>query len=219
MEPTQEDTAKHHWLRLQLVNQLRAEGITDERVLTAIGQVPRHFFIDAASEPLAYENRPLPIGEGQTISQPYTVAYQSQLLEVFSGQKVLEVGTGSGYQSVVLALMGTNVYTMERQQSFFRHNRQFAYLQSFTSIHFFYGDGYRGLPEYAPFDRILLTAAAPSVPDALLEQLIAGGILVAPLGEEGFQRMKRIRKTVNGLIEEEDAGPFSFVPMLHGLQG
>lgn len=219
MEPIKEDTEKHYRLRHQLVDQLRSEGITDERVLTAIGQVPRHFFIDAASEPLAYENRPLPIGEGQTISQPYTVAYQSQLLEVFSGQKVLEVGTGSGYQSAVLALMGADVFTMERQRSFYQHNRKFAYLQSFTNIHFFYGDGYQGLPEYAPFHRILLTAAAPSVPDALLKQLVAGGILVAPLGEEGFQRMKRIRKTVNGLIEEEDAGPFSFVPMLRGLQG
>jgi protein-L-isoaspartate(D-aspartate) O-methyltransferase len=210
------DSYRHKGLRKQMVEGIRTKGITDERVLQAILEVPRHFFIDSAFDQIAYEDRAFPIAEGQTISQPYTVAYQTQLLEVKNREKVLEVGTGSAYQATVLALMGAQVYTIERQKQLYDHNKQFAYLRNFQAIRYFYGDGYQGLPTYAPFDKIIVTAAAPAIPEKLLEQLKPGGKMVIPVGEGKIQQMLRIFKDASGGIHEEIFDNFSFVPMLQG---
>src|SRR5678809_491169 len=153
MRPT-EDTYRHKGLRKKLTEVIRSKGITDERVLEAINTIPRHFFLDSAFDEVAYEDKAFPIGEGQTISQPYTVAYQTQLLEVKPFDKVLEIGTGSAYQAVVLAQMGVLVYTIERQKKLFDLNKKFGYLKRFPGIKFFYGDGFEGLPTFAPFDKI-----------------------------------------------------------------
>ena len=150
----------HKGLRMQLVDSIKKKGITDQRVLDAILYLPRHYFMDSAFDKLAYEDRAFPIAEGQTISQPYTVAYQSQLLEVKPFEKILEIGTGSAYQSCILAEMGAQVYTIERQKKLFDLNKEFTFLKKYPNIKFFYGDGYEGLPTYAPFDKILITAAA-----------------------------------------------------------
>jgi protein-L-isoaspartate(D-aspartate) O-methyltransferase len=210
------DSYRHKGLRKQLVDVIRNKGISDERVLQAILEIPRHYFIDSAFDQIAYEDRAFPIAEGQTISQPYTVAYQTQLLEVKSHEKVLEVGTGSGYQAAVLALMGAQIYSIERQKQLYDHNKEFAYLRNFPSIRYFYGDGYQGLPTYAPFDKIIVTAAAPAIPDKLLEQLKPGGKMVIPVGEGKVQQMLRIHKDPFGGIHEEIFDDFSFVPMLQG---
>jgi protein-L-isoaspartate(D-aspartate) O-methyltransferase len=215
MRPT-EDTYRHKGLRKKLVQVIQAKGITDERVLDAILEVPRHFFLDSAFDEVAYEDRAFPIGEGQTISQPYTVAYQSQLLEVKPFHKVLEIGTGSAYQAVVLAEMGAQVYTIERRKKLFELNKKFEFLKKYSSIKFFYGDGYEGLPTYAPFDRIIITAAAPEIPQKLIEQLKPGGMMVIPLGSGDLQQMKRITKLENGALKEEVFDYFSFVPMIGG---
>src|SRR5579872_473349 len=213
---TYEDTYRHKGLRRQLVEVIRGKGITDERVLEAMLHIPRHFFMDSAFDKIAYEDRAFPIGESQTISQPYTVAYQTQLLEAKPHEKVLEVGTGSAYQAVVLAIMGMQVYTIERQKQLYDRNKQFSYLRNFPSIRYFYGDGYQGLPTYAPFDKIIVTAAAPMVPEKLLEQLKPGGKMVIPVGEGKIQQMLRIHKDESGVITEEIFDNFSFVPMLQG---
>src|SRR5215216_7689441 len=166
-----EDTYRHKGLRKKLVDTVKEKGITDEKVLAAIENIPRHFFLDSAFDEVAYEDRAFPISEGQTISQPYTVAYQTQLLEVRPFDKVLEIGTGSAYQAVILAQMGAQVYTIERQKKLFDSNKQFDYLKKFPNIKFFYGDGYEGLSSFAPFDKILVTAAAPEIPEKLVQQL------------------------------------------------
>jgi protein-L-isoaspartate(D-aspartate) O-methyltransferase len=210
------DSYRHKGLRKQLVDLIRKKGITDERVLQAILEIPRHYFIDSAFDQIAYEDRAFPIAEGQTISQPYTVAYQTQLLEVKSHDKVLEVGTGSSYQGIVLAMLGAQVYTIERQKHLYDLNKEFVYLRSFPAIRFFYGDGYQGLPTYAPFDKIIVTAAAPSIPEKLVDQLKPGGIMVVPVGEGKIQQMMRIHKDAGGGIREEVFDNFSFVPMLQG---
>jgi protein-L-isoaspartate(D-aspartate) O-methyltransferase len=210
------DSYRHKGLRKQLVETIRNKGITNERVLQAILEIPRHYFIDSAFDKIAYEDRAFPIAEGQTISQPYTVAYQSQLLDVKHHEKVLEVGTGSGYQAIVLALMGAQVYTIERQKQIYDQNRKFLYLRNFQAVHYFYGDGYLGLPTYAPFDKIIVTAAAPAVPEKLVEQLKPGGKMVVPIGEGRVQQMFRIHKDECGNISEEIFDDFSFVPMLQG---
>jgi protein-L-isoaspartate(D-aspartate) O-methyltransferase len=215
MRPTI-DTYRHQGLRKKLVDSLRTKGINDEAVLTALGAVPRHFFLDSAFDEIAYEDRAFPIGQGQTISHPYTVAYQTQLLGAGRFLKVLEVGTGSAYQAVVLARLGAQVYTIERQKTLFDSNRGFTWLQEQPGIKFFYGDGFAGLPTYAPFDRILITAAAPSVPDKLLEQLRPGGWMVVPVGEGEVQQMKKIVRLTEGGFAEEVYDSFSFVPMLSG---
>ncbi len=215
MRPTI-DTYRHLGLREKLVETLRTKGISNEAVLAAMTEVPRHFFLDSAFDEIAYEDRAFPIGEGQTISHPYTVAYQSQLLSVKRFDKVLEVGTGSAYQAVVLAKLGALVYTIERQKTLFDSNRGFDWLHQQTGIKFFYGDGYAGLPTFAPFDRILITAAAPSVPDRLLEQLRPGGWMVVPVGEGEVQQMKKITRLEGGRLVEEVYDNFSFVPMLSG---
>jgi protein-L-isoaspartate(D-aspartate) O-methyltransferase len=203
-------------MRKQLVNQLREKGISDERVLEAIFQVPRHLFLDTAFDQIAYEDRAFPIGEGQTISQPYTVAYQTQLLHVLPFQKVLEIGTGSCYQSCVLAALGAQVFTIERQKKIFESNKQFALLSKYPQIKCFYGDGFEGLPTFAPFDKVIITAAAPFIPPKLIDQLKAGGVMVIPVNEENGQRMLRITKHSDGSITEEKFDQFSFVPMLSG---
>ena len=217
MRPT-EDTYRHKGLRKKLVQLIHSKGITDERVLDAVLEVPRHFFLDSAFDEKAYEDRAFPIGEGQTISQPYTVAYQSQLLEIKPFMKVLEIGTGSAYQAVVLAEMGVQVYTIERQKKLFDSNKSFEFLKKYNSIKFFYRDGYQGLPTYAPFDRVIITAAAPEVPQKLIDQLKPGGMMVIPLGAGDLQQMMRITKLENGALKEEVFDHFSFVPMLGGKE-
>jgi protein-L-isoaspartate(D-aspartate) O-methyltransferase len=210
------DEFVHKGMRKQLVDQIREKGITDERVLAALLNVPRHFFLDSAFEKQAYEDRAFPIGEDQTISQPYTVAYQTQLLDVKPFQKILEVGTGSAYQASVLAELKAKVYTIERQKKLFDANKEFLFLQQYPTLNMFFGDGFEGLPTYAPFDKILITAAAPYVPEKLLKQLKPGGIMVLPLDEGENQRMHRIRKETDGSITDEKFDEFSFVPMLVG---
>lgn len=210
------DSHRHQGLRHKLVSLLKESGISDDRVLHAMGQVPRHFFLDSAFSDIAYENRAFPIGEEQTISHPYTVAYQTQLLKIQKYDRVLEVGTGSAYQAVVLAMLGAQVYTIERQKKLFESNKQFAWLQQQIGIKFFYGDGYLGLPTYAPFDKILITAAAPQLPATLLEQLRVGGIMVVPVGEGAQQQMVKLTKQAGGSFLEEKFDSFSFVPMLAG---
>ncbi|MFN5375261.1 MAG: protein-L-isoaspartate(D-aspartate) O-methyltransferase [Chitinophagaceae bacterium] len=214
-----EDSYLHKGLRNKLVDQIREKGITDEAVLTAIMNVPRHFFLDSAFEKQAYEDRAFPIGEDQTISQPYTVAYQTQLLQLKPFEKVLEVGTGSAYQASVLAELKVKVYSIERQKKLFDANKNFQYLKKYPSLRLFYGDGFEGLPTYAPFDKILITAAAPYVPEKLLEQLKPGGWMVLPLDEGENQRMHRITKQADGSLLEEKFDEFSFVPMLVGKRG
>jgi protein-L-isoaspartate(D-aspartate) O-methyltransferase len=215
-----EDSYQHKGLRRQLVSLLREKGITDENVLEAINTIPRHFFLDSAFDKIAYEDRAFPIGEGQTISQPYTVAYQSQLLQISKGDKVLEIGTGSVYQATVLAEMQARVYTIERQKNLYEHNKQFILRNKYPNIKFFYGDGFEGLPAYAPFDKIIITAAAPFIPPKLVAQLKIGGYLVIPVDEEdGVQRMLRITKVAENATTEESFEQFSFVPMLQGKNG
>jgi protein-L-isoaspartate(D-aspartate) O-methyltransferase len=211
-----EDTYQHKGLRKRLVNLLKEKGITDENVLNAINNIPRHFFLDSAFDQIAYEDRAFPIAEGQTISQPYTVAYQTQLLQVKKTDKVLEIGTGSAYQASVLAEMGANVLTIERQKNLFEKNKNFILKNKYPQIKFFYGDGFEGLPTYAPFDKILITAAAPFIPPKLIEQLKHGGTMVLPLDKNNSQRMIRIIKNETGTFEEESFENFSFVPMLKG---
>ncbi|MCX8019529.1 MAG: protein-L-isoaspartate(D-aspartate) O-methyltransferase [Chitinophagaceae bacterium] len=211
-----EDTYRHQGLRKKLVQDIHKKGITDERVLDALLAVPRHFFLDSAFDEMAYEDRAFPIGEGQTISQPYTVAYQTELLQVQPFMKVLEIGTGSGYQAVILAELGAYVYTIERQKKLFDELKKFEFLKKYPTIKIFHGDGYEGLPAYAPYDRILITAAAPFVPPRLVEQLKTGGMLVLPLGKGQVQQMRRITKLENGALREEVFDHFSFVPMVEG---
>jgi len=213
---TFEDSYRHKGLRRQLVEVIRQKGITDERVLDAILHIPRHFFMDSALDKIAYEDRAFPIGEGQTISQPYTVAYQTQLLEIKPYEKVLEIGTGSAYQASVLAEMKAQVYTIERQKKLFDLNKQFAFLKKYPSLKFFYGDGYEGLPTYGPFDKVIVTAAAPFIPPKLVDQLKPGGLMVIPVGEGQVQRMLRLTKQADGKVTQEVFDNFSFVPMVEG---
>lgn len=215
MRPT-DDSYRHKGLRKKLVDTVRSKGITDEAVLAAIDKIPRHFFLDSAFDEVAYEDRAFPIGEGQTISQPYTVAYQTQLLEIKKFDKVLEIGTGSAYQAVVLAELGAQVYTIERHKKLFEANKQFMLLKKYPSVKFFYGDGFEGLPTYGPFDKVIITAAAPEIPPKLIEQLKPGGMMVIPLGAGDVQQMLRITKLENGALKEEVFDRFSFVPMLEG---
>ena len=200
-------------------DQIREKGISDESVLLAIMNVPRHFFLDSAFEKQAYEDRAFPIGEEQTISQPYTVAYQTQLLQIKPFEKILEVGTGSAYQASVLAELKAKVYSIERQKKLFEANKKFEFLKQYRSLRLFYGDGFEGLPTFAPFDKILITAAAPYIPEKLLEQLKIGGCMVLPLDEGDNQRMHRLTKQLDGTILEEKFDEFSFVPMLIGKRG
>jgi protein-L-isoaspartate(D-aspartate) O-methyltransferase len=211
-----EDTYRHKGLRRKLVDTVRSKGITDEKVLTALQNIPRHFFLDSAFDEVAYEDKAFPIEAHQTISQPYTVAYQTQLLEIKTHDKVLEIGTGSCYQAAVLAEVGAKVFTIERQKKLFDANKVFQWIKRYPAIKFFYGDGYEGLPTYAPFDKVLITAAAPTVPQKLIQQLKVGGMMVIPFGSGDVQIMKRLTKESDGTFKEEVYDNFSFVPMLTG---
>ncbi len=211
-----EDTYRHKGLRKRLVDLLREKGITDEKVLAAINAIPRHFFLDTAFDETAYEDRAFPILQHQTISQPYTVAYQTQLLELKPFDKVLEIGTGSAYQSCVLAELGAQVFTIERQKPIYEHIRKFPFKNKYPGIKYFYGDGFEGLPTYAPFDRVLITAAAPYIPEKLIGQMKIGGKMVIPLGEGDIQQMLRLIKSADGSYLIEKFSNFSFVKMLEG---
>ncbi|HMU11018.1 MAG TPA: protein-L-isoaspartate(D-aspartate) O-methyltransferase [Ferruginibacter sp.] len=214
-----EDSYQHKGLRKKLIDLLREKGITDEHVLQAMNNIPRHYFLDSAFDKIAYEDRAFPISEGQTISQPYTVAYQTQLLQVKPNEKILEIGTGSIYQATVLAEMGARVFTIERQKKLFEKTKQFFFKSQYPNLKFFYGDGYEGLPTYAPFDKVIITAAAPFIPPKLIEQLKPGGKMVIPVDEDHHQRMLRITKNEDGTMSEEAFDNFSFVPMLSGRNG
>jgi len=203
---------------MKLIEGLREKGITDENVLAAMNNIPRHFFLDTALDNIAYEDRAFPIAEGQTISQPYTVAFQTQLLKISPKDKVLEIGTGSVYQATVLAEMGANVYTIERQKTLYELALKFPLKKKYPNIKFFFGDGFRGLPSYAPFDKVIITAGAPFVPPLLIEQLKPGGVMVIPVDDDGRQRMLRITKREDGTTMEEAFQHFSFVPMLTGKE-
>ena len=212
----QEDTYLHKGLRAKLVDTLRQKGIKDEKVLAAINTVPRHFFLDTAFERIAYEDRAFQIVAQQTISHPYTVAFQTELLDVKKFDKVLEVGTGSSYQSCILAELGAQVFSVERQRALYDFVNQFFFVKKYATIKRFYGDGYAGLPSYAPFDKIIVTAGAPFVPEKLIEQLKPGGIFVIPVGDDSGQKMLKITKGIDHKISTEELGDFDFVPMLEG---
>lgn len=211
-----EDTYRHKGLRRKLVETVKSKGITDEKVLTALENIPRHFFLDSAFDEVAYEDKAFPIDAQQTISQPYTVAYQSQLLEVKQHDKVLEIGTGSCYQAAVLAELGAKVFTIERQKKLFDNNKSFQWIKRYPNIKFFYGDGFEGLPTFAPFDKVIITAAAPVIPQKLVQQMKVGGMMVIPYGTGDVQVMKRLIKQADGSLVEEVYDRFSFVPMLQG---
>jgi len=207
------DSYKFKGLRQKLVDSLREKGIRQEEVLPAINAIPRHLFIDNAFEKFAYRDKPFPIGSGQTISQPYTVAFQTQLLNVKKGQKVLEIGTGSGYQACVLLEMGAKVFTIERHKPLYLEVREFLPTLGYTPK-FFHGDGYEGLPSFAPFDKILVTAGAPYVPEALKDQLKIGGQLVIPVGDSINQVMTSLIKVEADKFDVTEHGDFMFVPLL-----
>lgn len=207
-----EDNYKHRGLRNKLVKILQKKGISDPRVLAAIGKVPRHVFFDEALLGHAYQDKAFPIGEGQTISQPYTVAFQTEKLEIKAGDKVLEIGTGSGYQACVLLELGARVYTIEYNRTLYERTRQFLPQLGYRP-YFFYGDGSKGIPAKAPFDKILVTAGAPVIPHALTEQLADDGILVIPVGDRAQQKMIRIRRKGDQLLQETFDN-FAFVPLL-----
>lgn len=207
------DTNKHQGLRNQLVKLLREKGITDENVLAAIAKIPRHLFLDSSFEDFAYQDKAFPIAAGQTISQPYTVAFQSQLLQVNKEDKVLEIGTGSGYQTAVLYHLGAKVYSVERQNELFKQTSVLLPKLGIRPKHLSFGDGYKGLPNHAPFDSIIVTAGAPIIPPALMAQLKIGGRLVIPFGDKNQIMTMLIRKDETK-FEKHEFGEFRFVPLL-----
>jgi len=208
------DDYHHQGMRKRMVAGLKNKGIVDPKVLMAMLEIPRHFFLDNAFSKLIYEDKAFPIGSGQTISAPFTVAYQSQLLKIEKRQKVLEIGTGSGYQAAILAKMGGRVYTIERQSELYKSTSMF--LENFSpGIRCFYRDGFLGLPEFAPFDRIIVTAGAPEIPENLKSQLKIGGVMVIPVGEK-TQRMTRITRRAESKFQQENLEHFQFVPFLKG---
>jgi protein-L-isoaspartate(D-aspartate) O-methyltransferase len=207
------DTAKHQGLRNQLVKLLQEKGIIDKNVLKAISTIPRHLFLNSSFEDYAYQDKAFPIGAGQTISQPYTVAFQSQLLEIKKGDKILEIGTGSGYQTAVLYLMGAKVYSVERQNELFKQTSALLPKLGIRPKHLSFGDGYKGLPNHAPFDSIIVTAGAPTIPKPLMAQLKIGGKLIIPVGDENQIMIKLIRKNETQ-FEKYELGDFKFVPLL-----
>lgn len=202
-------------MRNKLVAELKKKGITNEAVLAAIGEIPRHLFMDRGLENHAYEDKAVTIGAGQTISQPYTVAFQSQLLNIQKWDKVLEVGTGSGYQTAVLLKLGAKVYTIERQRELFVRSQQLLHKLGYYPS-FFFGDGYEGKPVFAPYQKIIVTAGAPNIPEPLLNQLAVGGRMVIPVGESNMQKMMVIDRVSEKKYKQENYGDFAFVPLLKG---
>lgn len=213
-----EDSYRHKGLRKKLTELIRRKGINDECILDAINTIPRHLFMDSSFVEFSYIDQAFPIGTGQTISQPYTVAFQTQLLEIKPFDKVLEIGTGSGYQTAILVELGAKVYTIERQRELFL-KAQPILTQLGYKPHFFYGDGYEGIPAYSPYDKILVTAGAPSLPERLLEQLKIGGIMVIPLGGTVGQNMVKVFKKSKDEYIRTEHGAFAFVPLLRGKVG
>jgi protein-L-isoaspartate(D-aspartate) O-methyltransferase len=207
------DTYRHQGLRKNLVAEIKRKGITDQAVLKAIETVPRHFFFDNAFIEFAYQDNAFPIGAGQTISQPYTVAFQTGLLQVEKGDRILEIGTGSGYQTCILLELGARVFSVERQKLLYDKTRVLLPQLGYNP-RLFYGDGYKGLPAFAPFDKILVTCGAPEIPDELIKQLKVGGIMVVPTGSGEVQIMKTLVKVSENQHEITDFGAFRFVPML-----
>ncbi len=207
------DTFKHRGMRNKLVDTIASKGITDKKVIEAIRAVPRHMFMDSSFEGHAYQDKAFPIAAGQTISQPYTVAFQTALLEAKAGDKILEIGTGSGYQTAVLLFLKFKVYTIERQLELFKKNLVVFQKMGYRPKKAIFGDGYKGLPEDAPFDGILVTAGAPTIPKALLSQLKIGGRLVIPVGDEN-QIMTLVTRKSEKEFEKEEFGAFRFVPLL-----
>lgn len=207
------DTYRHKGLRKRLVQTIREKGIRNEKILAAIDRIPRHWFMDSSFISHAYEDKPFPIGSGQTISQPYTVAFQTDLLDIKKGDKVLEVGTGSGYQACILIELGAKVYTIERQKKLYERTKLFLTSINYLPRKMMYGDGYKGMPVFAPFDKIIVTAGALEIPEDLLSQLKNGGILVIPVGEDS-QQMLKVTKISDHEFKKEQHGTFRFVPML-----
>ena len=208
-----EDNFRHKGMRRKLVETLKSKGIKDNKVLDAINNVPRHFFLDLAFTNQAYSDIAFQIGAGQTISQPYTVAFQTELLDLKKRQKVLEIGTGSGYQTAILCELGAKVVSIERQRELYLNTRPLLNKLGYNA-NLFYGDGYKGQASYAPYDKILITCGAPFVPEKLIEQLKIGGVMVVPIGTDGKQIMTRLTKQKDGTLKKETFGDFSFVPML-----
>lgn len=208
-----EDSYRHRGLRKKLVRIVEGKGITDKNVLLALGKVPRHYFFDKAFLEHAYQDKAFPIGEGQTISQPFTVAFQTQLLEIQKGDKVLEIGTGSGYQACILMEMGAEVYTIEYIKKLYERTKKFLPSMGYKP-HFFCGDGTKGLPAFSPFDKIIITAAAPTLPQPLIDQLGIGGKMVIPVGDNNLQRMIKVTKKSENKISKEYFDYFSFVPLV-----
>jgi protein-L-isoaspartate(D-aspartate) O-methyltransferase len=213
-----EDTFRHKGLRRKLVETVRSKGITDENVLNAINMVPRHLFMDSSFINFSYQDQAFPIGAGQTISQPYTVAFQTQLLEIKPNDKILEIGTGSGYQTAILLELGARVYTIERQRELFLKAQDLLGQLGYKP-HFFFGDGMEGKPAYGLYDKILITAAADEVPEKLLQQLRIGGIVVVPVGGRFSQSMIKIVKESDTEYKKTSHGAFVFVPLLKGTEG
>lgn len=207
------DNFRHKGLRRILVNELKEKGITDKQVLDAIEKIPRHLFLDSTFLNHAYENKAFPIGAGQTISHPYTVAFQTQLLQIKKNDKVLEIGTGSGYQTAVLCELGAKVFSIERQKLLFDKTRPFLESLNYKAK-LIYGDGYIGLESFAPFDKVIVTAGAPFIPEPLKKQLKIGGILVIPVGENETQKMFSLKKITETEFETIEYGDFKFVPLL-----
>lgn len=207
------DTFRHKGLRKKLTETVRQKGISDENVLRAMEAVPRHWFFDSGFLEFAYEDKAFPIAAGQTISQPFTVAFQTQLLQVKKGDKILEVGTGSGYQASILYQMGAKVFSVERQRALYSKAKEMLPAAGYL-IKTFFGDGYKGLPAFAPFDKIIVTAGAPYIPDALKDQLKPGGILVIPVDDDDYQIMTSVKRNADGSFETMQHGRFRFVPLL-----
>lgn len=208
-----QDSFKYKGMRRKLIEELRSKGIKDGKILDAFESVPRHFFLDNAFAEQAYSNIAFQIGSGQTISHPYTVAFQTFLMDIKRGDKVLEIGTGSGFQTCILCELGAKVFSIERHKelhlkakNIVRHLKYNARLS--------FGDGYKGLPAFAPFDKIIITCGAPDVPESLIDQLIVGGVMIIPIGEGGIQKMVRVTKISENETSTEEFGEFSFVPML-----
>ncbi len=211
------DSYRHKGLRRQLIEEIKAKGIKDEQVLEAMSILPRHFFLEKAFEEHAYADKAFPIGNDQTISQPYTVAYMTSLLDIKKGDKVLEIGTGSGYQAAILSILGARVYTVERQEELYKKTKELLKKLRFNTLRCFFGDGSLGLPDYAPYDKIIVTAGAPVIPDALKEQLSVNGVLVIPVGENDGQLMYHIKRISDKEYESKALDKFRFVPFLSGL--